>query len=31
VRDVLATHPAVRGRETVEIPYRVDCFWAERV
>lgn len=31
VRDVLATHPAVRARETVEIPYRVDCFWAERV
>ncbi len=31
VRDVLATHPAVSGRETVEIPYRVDCFWAERV
>ena len=30
VRDLLATHPAVRGRETVEIPYRVDCFWAER-
>jgi SAM-dependent methyltransferase len=31
VRHVLATHPAVRGLETVEIPYRVDCFWAERV
>jgi SAM-dependent methyltransferase len=30
VRELLATHPAVRGRETVEIPYRVDCFWAER-
>jgi SAM-dependent methyltransferase len=30
VRQVLATHPAVRGRESVEIPYRVDCFWAER-
>ena len=30
VRAVLATHPAVRGRETVEIPYRVDCYWAER-
>jgi len=30
VRDLLATHPAVRGRETVEIPYRVDCFWTER-
>ena len=31
VRDVLTTHPAVRGRETVEMPYRVDCFWVERV
>lgn len=30
VRDLLAGHPAVRGREIVEIPYRVDCFWAER-
>ncbi len=31
VRNLLATHPAVRGHETVEIPYRVDCFWAERI
>ncbi|HZR14618.1 MAG TPA: class I SAM-dependent methyltransferase [Acidimicrobiia bacterium] len=30
VRDVLATHPATRGREQVAIPYRVDCYWAER-
>jgi len=30
VRGVLATQPGVRGREIVEIPYRVDCFWAER-
>jgi SAM-dependent methyltransferase len=30
VRHLLATHPAVRGREDLEIPYRVDCFWAER-
>jgi SAM-dependent methyltransferase len=30
VRDLLATHPTVRGLDTVEIPYRVDCFWAER-
>jgi SAM-dependent methyltransferase len=30
VRHLLATHPAVRGLETVEIPYRVDCFWTER-
>jgi SAM-dependent methyltransferase len=31
VRRLLTTHPAVRGRETVEITYRVDCFWAERL
>ena len=31
VRAVLATHPAVKGRESVEIPYRVDAYWAERV
>ncbi len=31
VRSVLASHPAVSGRETVEIPYRVDCYWAERI
>jgi len=30
VRALLATHPAVRGRTSVEIPYRVDCYWAER-
>ena len=30
VRELLSTHPAVRGRETVQITYRVDCFWAER-
>jgi len=30
VRAVLATHPAVKGRETVEIPYRVDAYWTER-
>jgi SAM-dependent methyltransferase len=31
VRHLLATHPAVRGLDRVEIPYRVDCFWTERV
>lgn len=31
VRHLLATEPAVRGRETVQITYRVDCFWAERL
>jgi SAM-dependent methyltransferase len=31
VRAVLAGHPAVKGREIVEIPYRVDAYWAERI
>ncbi len=31
VRTLLASHPAVRGLDVVEIPYRVDAFWAERV
>jgi SAM-dependent methyltransferase len=31
VGELLATHPVVRGLETVAIPYRVDCFWAERI
>ncbi len=30
VRDVLASHPATRGRDTIAIPYRVDCYWAQR-
>ncbi len=30
VRAVLETDPAVAGRASVAIPYRVDCFWAER-
>jgi SAM-dependent methyltransferase len=30
VRDILATDPATRGRDAVAIPYRVDCYWAER-
>lgn len=30
VREILATHPATRGRDEVAIPYRVDCYWAER-
>ncbi len=29
VRQLLATHPATQGRESVEIPYRVDCYWVE--
>lgn len=30
VRDVLASHPDTRGRDEVAIPYRVDCYWAQR-
>jgi SAM-dependent methyltransferase len=30
VREILATHPETRGRQSVAIPYRVDCFWTER-
>src|SRR4051794_5289526 len=31
VRAILAEHPPVAGRETVEIPYRVDCLAVWRV
>lgn len=31
VRHVLATHPDTRGREELRIPYRVDCYWVERL
>ncbi|MGH9263134.1 MAG: class I SAM-dependent methyltransferase [Acidimicrobiales bacterium] len=30
VRRVLATHPETRGRRELRVPYRVDCYWAER-
>jgi SAM-dependent methyltransferase len=30
VRDVVATHPQTAGHDSVAIPYRVDCYWAER-
>jgi hypothetical protein len=30
IRELLATDPATRGRSAVAIPYRVDCYWAER-
>ncbi|MBV8950478.1 MAG: methyltransferase domain-containing protein [Actinobacteria bacterium] len=30
IRSLLATDPATRGRAEVAIPYRVDCYWAER-
>jgi SAM-dependent methyltransferase len=30
VRDVVANHPQTRGLATVAIPYRVDCYWAQR-
>jgi SAM-dependent methyltransferase len=31
VRDLLATHPETQGRSELAVPYRVDCFWFERV
>jgi SAM-dependent methyltransferase len=31
VRAVLATHPECAGRAELEVPYRVDCFWFERI
>jgi len=30
VRDTLASHPDTRGRDEVALPYRVDCYWAQR-
>ena len=31
VRSLLAGDPATRGRERVELPYRTDVFWCERL
>ena len=31
VRDVLRTDPTTRGIGKLRVPYRVDCFWFERV
>jgi SAM-dependent methyltransferase len=31
VRELLASDPAVRGRERVVLPYRTDVFWCERL
>jgi ubiquinone/menaquinone biosynthesis C-methylase UbiE len=30
IREVLATHPETRGKRALQIPYRVDAYWAER-
>ncbi|HTJ74412.1 MAG TPA: methyltransferase domain-containing protein [Acidimicrobiales bacterium] len=30
VRRILAEHPDTSGRDQLAVPYRVDCFWAER-
>ena len=30
VRQLLAEHPATRGRETFRVPYRTDVYWCER-
>jgi SAM-dependent methyltransferase len=31
VRSLLASHPDCAGRPELEVPYRVDCFWFERI
>jgi SAM-dependent methyltransferase len=31
VRTLLETHPETAGRARLEVPYRVDCFWFERI
>jgi SAM-dependent methyltransferase len=31
VRTLLATHPNCAGRPQLSVPYRVDCFWFERI
>lgn len=31
VRTLLATHPNCAGRPELSVPYRVDCFWFERI
>lgn len=31
VRTILAEHPGVAGRESLVLPYRVDCYWTERL
>ena len=31
VRNVLRSDPATRGRDELQVPYRVDCYWFERV
>ena len=30
VRVILGTHPSLQGQEVLSIPYRGDCYWAER-
>lgn len=31
VRQLIATHADTQGRKEVCLPYRVDCYWAERL
>jgi SAM-dependent methyltransferase len=31
VRTLLAAHPGTAGRDELAVPYRVDCFWFERI
>ena len=30
IRDLIATHPALRDRQEVSFPYRTECFWCEK-
>jgi hypothetical protein len=30
IEHILATHPDVHGKGTIDIPYRVDCLCVER-
>lgn len=31
LRELLATHPETRGHDQLRLPYRVDCYWRERL
>jgi len=31
VREIVATHPDTAGRSSLALPYRVDCYWTERL
>lgn len=31
VRDIVSTHPDTAGQTSLALPYRVDCYWTERL